>query len=148
MKTAEYSIGLKIYHQADIACLVSEPTPKESCIPVYALENDSFIPKQRAHALSLMKPQALESRLLKTVICVSPLLYAAYCTRQRLEHVVLFFYHKNISGEEEEYYRIILENVNLITAIKLNKDAYPENAQQFTMRFEKIEWEYVEYAVF
>ena len=147
MKTAEYSIGLKIYHQPDIACLLSEPTLKESCIPVYALENDSFIPKQTAHALSLMKPRALKSHLLKTVICISPLLHAAYCTRQRLEHVVLFFYHKNISGEEEEYYRITLKNVSLITAVKPNKDAYPENAQQFTMRFEKIEWEYLEYAV-
>lgn len=141
----EYSIGLHLVDPSEMDFLKDNVTqPYQAGIPVFALETDVFVPKQASNSILLLKQRVSKAHLLKTVICASPLLYAAYCTRQHIKQVILSYYHKNIRGEEQEYYRIILKNVQLISAASCQEENYPAETKKYAMCFERIDWEYVE----
>lgn len=88
--------------------------------------------------------------LIKEVDSSSPYLYRGVSTGQKFKQAVLKFYRINYNGQEEEYFRVTMENVrvNEIEPFMLDiKDpAYEKHnhLEAFYLSYERITWHYLD----
>lgn len=75
----------------------------------------------------------------------SPYLYKAVATGQTLKKAELKFYKINNSGQEAEYFNILLENVRIVSvspSMAAPEDANNNHMEQIEFRYEKITWKH------
>lgn len=88
--------------------------------------------------------------LIKEVDSSSPYLYQGVSSGKKFKEAVLKFYRINYNGQEEEYFRVTMENVRvneiepLMMDIKNPRYAKHNHLEAFYLAYEKITWHYLE----
>lgn len=78
----------------------------------------------------------------------SPYIYKAVAKGQTLKSVELKWYKINYSGQEEEYFNMLLENVKVISICPMMHDCKNpatekhNHLEAVSLRYEKITWKY------
>lgn len=88
--------------------------------------------------------------LVKEIDRSSPYLYRGVSTGKKFRQAVLKFFHINYNGQEEEYFRVTMENVraNEIEPFMLDikNSAYEKHnpLEAFYLSYERITWHYLD----
>ena len=88
--------------------------------------------------------------LIKEVDSSSPWLYKGVSTGKRFREATLKFYRINYNGQEEEYFRVTMENVRVneiepfMFDIKNSVFEKHNHLEAFYLAYEKITWHYLD----
>ncbi|MFA1282204.1 Hcp family type VI secretion system effector [Citrobacter telavivensis] len=88
--------------------------------------------------------------LIKETDCASPYLYKGLSTGRKFKEAILKFYRINYNGQEEEYFRVTMENVRvneiepLMMDIKNPRYEKHNHLEAFYLAYEKITWHYLD----
>lgn len=88
--------------------------------------------------------------LIKEVDCSSPWLYKSVATGKKFRKAELKFYRINYNGQEEEYFRVTMENVRIneiepfMFDIKNPTYEKHNHLEAFYLAYEKITWHYLD----
>ncbi|WP_166360872.1 Hcp family type VI secretion system effector [Pseudomonas akapageensis] len=80
--------------------------------------------------------------------CSSPLLYKAVAKGQTLTSAEIKWYNINHTGQEQEYFNMLLENVNVISVYPMMHDCKNPTMEKHNhleavaLRYEKITWKH------
>lgn len=122
---------------------------REDSIEVLGLHHGVFLPtddlKGNLTGLRTHLPYLIE----KEVDCSSPWLYKALTSGRNFRAAELKFFQINSSGQEEEYFNTLLEDVKVVTILPVMHDIKDETKKQFNhmevieLRYRKITWKYL-----
>ncbi|EOB9998988.1 Hcp family type VI secretion system effector [Cronobacter sakazakii] len=88
--------------------------------------------------------------LIKELDSSSPYLYQSVSSGRKFKEAVLKFYRINHNGQEEEYFRVTMENVRvnevepLMMDIKSSRYEKHNHLEAFYLAYEKITWHYLD----
>jgi type VI secretion system secreted protein Hcp len=88
--------------------------------------------------------------LIKELDSSSPYLYRSVSSGRKFKEAVLTFYRINYNGQEEEYFRVTMENVRVneiesfIMNIKKPRYEKHNHMEAFYLTYEKITWHYLD----
>lgn len=88
--------------------------------------------------------------LIKELDCSSPYLYHGVSTGRKFKQAVLKFYRINYNGQEEEYFRVTMDNVRIneiepfMFDIKHPTFEKHNHLEAFYLAYEKITWHYLD----
>lgn len=88
--------------------------------------------------------------LIKETDCASPYLYKSVSTGKNFKEAILRFYRINYNGQEEEYFRVVLENAKVnevepfMMDIKKTKYEKHNHLEAFYLSYERITWHYLD----
>ncbi|HCM9194821.1 Hcp family type VI secretion system effector [Enterobacter cloacae] len=96
-------------------CGSCDVAQREGSIELRGLQHNLSLPTDSATGKITGTRQHSPFQFTKELDSSSPYLFKAAATGQTLKTAEFRFYHINYSGQEEEYYRITLENVKVIS---------------------------------
>ena len=96
-------------------CGSCDVAQREGSIELRGLQHNLSLPTDSATGKVTGTRQHSPFQFTKELDSSSPYLFKAAATGQTLKTAEFRFYHINYSGQEEEYYRITLENVKVIS---------------------------------
>ncbi|WP_312416652.1 type VI secretion system tube protein TssD [Pseudescherichia sp.] len=88
--------------------------------------------------------------LIKELDSASPYLYQGVSSGRKFKEAVLKFYRINYNGQEEEYFRVTMENVSVnevepfMMDIKNPRYKKHNHLEAFYLAYEKITWHYLD----
>ncbi|MRS90865.1 type VI secretion system tube protein Hcp [Enterobacteriaceae bacterium RIT714] len=88
--------------------------------------------------------------LIKEIDCASPYLYQGVSSGRKFREAVLKFYRINYNGQEEEYFRVTMDNVRIneiepfMFDIKNPTFEMHSHLEAFYLAYEKITWHYLD----
>ena len=100
-------------------CGSCDVAQREGSIELRGLQHNLSLPTDSATGKVTGTRQHSPFQFTKELDSSSPYLFKAAATGQTLKTAEFRFYHINYSGQEEEYYRITLENVKVISNVNL-----------------------------
>lgn len=83
--------------------------------------------------------------IIKEFDCSSPYLYKAVATGQSLVSAEIKWYRINYSGQEEEYFNMLLEGVRIVSispAMAPGDNPNENHMETVELRYEKITWKH------
>lgn len=122
---------------------------REGSIEVIGLSHGLNLPVDSASGKSTGTRQHSPMMIEKEIDSSSPYFNRAVATGQVLKSAEFRFYRINYSGQEECYYKILLENVKVTsvnTSIPNTKLSSTQinHVEQISLNYEKITWHYMD----
>lgn len=122
----------------------------EGSIEIVELMHNVELPIDNQTGKITSKRQHGDYALIKEVDCSSPYLYKGVSTGRKFKKAELRFYRINYSGQEEEYFRVTMENVRVneiepfMMDIKNPAFGKHNHLEAFYLAYEKITWHYLD----
>lgn len=117
-------------------------------ILVYAVDHSVEIPTDNLTGLPTGQRVHRPMEIIKRKDMASPLLFQACCNGEQITELQLDHYRVNASGQEENYFTILLERAVVVKMVEYTPMALvPENKPFYDMErvlfsYEKITWTY------
>ena len=134
---------------ADIRGAV-DVTGREGSIEVFGLNHCLSIPTDSATGkitgTRIHGPMGFD----KETDCSSPYLYEAVSSGRTLKRAEFRYYQINDAGQEQEYFKVTLENVKFINVMPIMHDIKSSIGERHNhieyvdLRYEKITWHYLD----
>lgn len=127
-----------------------EVNGREGCIELVGMQHNIFIPDDDMTGAITGTRQHEAYTFEKETDASSPLLYRALTTGRTLAQAIFRYYRINHNGMEEEYFKVVLDNVKLCHIVPVmfdTKDANFEHhghIEHVGLRYEKISWCYID----
>lgn len=123
---------------------------REGSIEIVELMHNVELPTDPLTGKITAKRKHGDYALIKEVDCSSPYLYQGVVSGKKFKQAVLKFYRINYNGQEEEYFRVTMDNVrvNEVEPFMFDiKDPMFEkhtHLEAFYLAYEKITWHYLD----
>ncbi|WP_449551383.1 Hcp family type VI secretion system effector [Lelliottia amnigena] len=123
---------------------------REGSMEIVELMHNVELPTDNLTGKITSKRQHGDYALIKEVDSASPYLYQGVSSGRRFKQAVLKFYRINYNGQEEEYFRVTMENVRVnyiepfMMDIKNPTYEKHNHLEAFYLAYEKITWHYLD----
>lgn len=123
---------------------------REGSIEITALAHDVSLPTDDMSGKITGTCEHAPFILTKASDSSSPYLYQFVSSGKLLKSAELKFYRINYSGQEEEYFNVLLENARITSVVPFMEDVkdpeyeHHDHLEVFEMTYEKITWQYLE----
>lgn len=123
---------------------------REGSIEIVELMHGVELPTDNLTGKIINKRLHCNYFLIKETDCASPYLYKGVSTGTKFKDAVLKFYRINYNGQEEEYFRVTMENVRVneiepfMMDIKNSCYEKHNHLEAFYLAYEKITWHYLD----
>ena len=127
-----------------------EANGREGSIEVVGMQHDISIPDNHMTGAITGTRQHEAYTFEKEIDSSSPLLYRALTTGRTLAQAVFKYYRINHNGMEEEYFKVVLDNVKLCHIVPVMFDTkdgdfeHHGHIEHVGLRYEKIFWNYID----
>lgn len=123
---------------------------REGSIEIVELMHSVDLPTDNLTGKITSKRVHCDYFLIKELDSSSPYLYKGVSSGKKFKEAVLKFYRINYNGQEEEYFRVTMENVRVnevepfMMDIKNSKYEKHNHLEAFYLAYEKITWHYLD----
>lgn len=123
---------------------------REDSIEILELMHNVELPTDDKTGKITSKRQHGDYALIKEVDCSSPYLYQGVSSGRKFKQAVLKFYRINYNGQEEEYFRVTMDNVRIneiepfMFDIKNPTFEKHNHLEAFYLAYKKITWHYLD----
>ncbi|WP_342754499.1 type VI secretion system tube protein TssD [Pantoea sp. MBD-2R] len=123
---------------------------RENSIEVLGLHHLISFPTNDSSGRANGARQHIAYMIEKEIDSSSAYLYKALATGKKLKSAELRFYRINYSGQEEEYFNVVLENPRVVNIMPVMLDIKDISKERFNhmeiveFRYEKITWHYLD----
>ena len=118
---------------------------RECSIEVKGFHHNLMIPTDNATGKITGTRMHSPMLIIKEFDCSSPYLYKAVATGQSLVSAEIKWYRINYSGQEEEYFNMLLEGVRIVSispAMAPGDNPNENHMETVELRYEKITWKH------
>lgn len=123
---------------------------REGSIEIVELMHNVELPIDDKTGKITSKRQHGDYALIKELDCASPYLYQGVSSGRKFKQAVLKFYRVNYNGQEEEYFRVTMNNVRIneiepfMFDIKNPVFEKHNHLEALYLAYEKITWHYLD----
>jgi len=123
---------------------------REDSTVIYELNHEIYIPTDRDTGVLTGTRKHAPLTFTKSLCPLTPILNKACCSGKTFQEMQISWFHIDNSGNESEYFRHTLTNVRVVAVkpqllhIKNEKNDRHTHEEQISVRYEKIQWEYLD----